>query len=296
MIEKWEISKESVSTLAVVCEAQGWESPVGPKTRVICLVVTVMILWETFQDKRTHGTLKKFKWPHLPENSSSNLCQLRRESLKSSMISTKQKKSSGANLTSRASMTSSCFSFPPIVLVALTWFLFSRSKTSKTSDTGRTNCILPDMKTATFWKPRIYPTLKDAFFSWWRFFTSGRVKCSYWFTNHIHFSMVGTLVLVSFCVHIWLISAVRSTKKVTLQKKNLRCPHFWATIIDATFGWIDPKKVNSWIHPTVKSVELISWWKREKLLTFVERWDSKGGDNAEIKDVCMLWGWNLIIF
>ena len=206
------------------------------------------------------------------------------------------KKSSGANLTSRASMTSSCFSFPPIVLVALTWFLFSRSKTSKTSDTGRTNCILPDMKTATFWKPRIYPTLKDAFFSWWRFFTSGRVKCSYWFTNHIHFSMVGTLVLVSFCVHIWLISAVRSTKKVTLQKKNLRCPHFWATIIHATFGWIDPKKVNSWIHPTVKSVELISWWKREKLLTFVERWDSKGGDNAEIKDVCMLWGWNLIIF
>ena len=91
----------------------------------------------------------------------------------------------------------------------------------------------------------------------------------------------GTLVLVSFCVHIWLISAVRSTKKWTLQKK-IRCPHFWGTIIDATFGWIDPKKVNSWIHPTVE----ICWAKklmktRKKLLTFVERWDSKGGDNAE---------------
>lgn len=110
----------------------------------------------------------------------------------------------------------------------------------------------------------------------------GRMNCSHWFTNHIHVSMVWHfgvgLFLRSYMVDL---SSEIHQKSDVAKKNNLRCPHFWATIIDATFGWIDPKKVNSWIHPTVKSVELISWWKREKLLTFVERWDSKGGDNAE---------------
>lgn len=158
------------------------------------------------------------------------------------------KKSSGANLTSRASMTSSCFSFPPIVLVALTWFLFSRSKTSKTSDTGRTNCILPDMKTATFWKPRIYPTLKDAFFSWWRFFTSGGevqllIYQPYPFLNGWHFG-VG-LFLRSYMVD--LRSEIHQKSDVAKKKPTL--PTFLGDDHRCNF-WMDWSKEGQFLNPS----------------------------------------------